>query len=174
MESYPKLFIPGPTYVPEHVMQSLTNPQIGHRTPEFSKLMSTVIKGIQKVLYTNNHVYLASHSATGLWEMGIQNSVKKGILHSVNGSFSSKWGTISKECGYETGILDYEWGEGVKPEDVDELLSTGKFDVFAMVHNETSTGVMSPLEPISELLKSKKSGSRFILPIPGHSSSASV
>ncbi|SVD66013.1 uncharacterized protein METZ01_LOCUS418867, partial [marine metagenome] len=103
MESFPKLFIPGPTFVPNHVMQSLTSPQIGHRTAEFSELMSTVVSGIQKVLYTNNHVYLASHAATGLWEMGIQNSVKKGILHTVNGSFSSKWASVSKNCGYETG-----------------------------------------------------------------------
>ena len=155
MESFPKLFIPGPTHVPDYVMQSLTSPQIGHRTSEFSKLMSGIVQGIQKVLYTNNHVYLVSHAATGLWEMGIKNSVTKGILHTVNGSFSSKWSTISKECGYETGILDYEWGKGVKPDDIDKHLSTGKYDVLAMVHNETSTGVMSPLEPIAELLQSK-------------------
>ena len=155
MESFPKLFIPGPTYVPDYVMQSLTCPQIGHRTPEFSELMSTVVQGIQKVLYTRKHVYLVSHSATGLWEMGIHNSVTKGILHTVNGAFSSKWSTVSKECGYETGVLDYNWGKGVKADDVDKLLSTGKFDVFATVHNETSTGVMSPLEPIADLLRSK-------------------
>ena len=155
MESFPKLFIPGPTFVPNHVMQSLTSPQIGHRTGEFSELMSTVVSGIQKVLYTNNHVYLASHAATGLWEMGIQNSVKRGILHTVNGSFSSKWASVSKDCGHETGVLEYEWGKGVKADDVDAQLSSGKYDVFAMVHNETSTGVFSPLEPISELLKDK-------------------
>ena len=154
MKPFPKLFIPGPTFVPSHVMESLHTPQIGHRTPEFSQLMSTLVDGIQKVLYTNNHVYLASHPATGLWEMGICNSVQKGILHTVNGSFSSKWATVSRECGCETGVLDYEWGKGVKAEDVDQHLSSGKYDVFAMVHNETSTGVLSPLEPIAEILKS--------------------
>ena len=155
MKPFPKLFIPGPTFVPNHVMASLNTPQIGHRTPEFSQLMSTVVEGIKKVLYTNNHVYLASHPATGLWEMGIRNSVKKGILHTVNGSFSSKWATVSRECGCETGVLDYEWGTGVKAEDVDQYLSSGKYDVFAMVHNETSTGVLSQLDPIAEMLKSK-------------------
>ena len=40
-------------------------------------------------------------------------------------------------------------------EDVDRELSTGKYDVFAMVHNETSTGVMSDLESISQLMKEK-------------------
>lgn len=155
MQPFPKLFIPGPTHVPASVMQSLSAPQVGHRTAEFSELMSTIVTGIQKVLYTNNHVYLASHAATGLWELGIRNAVKKGILHSVNGAFSSKWAQVSGNCGCETGILDYKWGHGVKVEDVDEQLASGKYDVFAMVHNETSTGVLSPLEPIAELLKSK-------------------
>jgi len=155
MENSLKLFIPGPTHVPDDVMQSLTCPQIGHRTSEFSNLMSTVIEGIQEVLYTKNHIYLASNTATGLWEMGVKNSVRKGILHSVNGSFSAKWATVSKECGFNTEILNYTWGLGVKVEDVDKHLSTGKYDVFAMVHNETSTGVMSPLKPIADLLESK-------------------
>ena len=155
MKVFPKLFIPGPTFVPDDVMDSLSTPQIGHRTPEFSDLMELVVKGIQDVLYTDNHVYLASHPATGLWEMGIRNSVQKGILHAVNGSFSSKWATVSKQCGCKVGLLEYEWGKGIKVEDIDQHLSTGHYDVFAMVHNETSTGVMTPLEPISELLKSK-------------------
>jgi aspartate aminotransferase-like enzyme len=155
MKPFPKLFIPGPTFVPSHVMESLNTPQIGHRTQEFSELMIIIIKGIQKLLYTKNHVYLASHPATGLWEMGVRNSVRKGILHAVNGSFSSKWATVSKECGFETAVLEYEWGQGVQAEDVDKYLQTGKYDVFAMVHNETSTGVKSPLKPISNMLKSK-------------------
>ena len=49
--------------------------------------------------------------------------------------------------------MEYDWGKGVKAEDVDEQLSSGKYDVIAMVHTETSTGVCSPLEPISEMLK---------------------
>ncbi len=155
MESYPKLFIPGPTHVPDDVLQSLTVPQIGHRTPEMSELMETLVTGVQKVLYTLNHVYITSHAATGLWEMGIRNGVKKGILHAVNGAFSSKWATVSQKCGMYADSIEYTWGKGIKAEDVDAHLSSGKFDVFAMVHNETSTGVQSDLEAISQMLKSK-------------------
>ena len=87
--------------------------------------------------------------------MGVRNSVQKGILHAVNGSFSAKWATVSRECGFETDILNYKWGKGIVAEDVDQYLSTGKYDVFAMVHNETSTGVMSDLNEIAHLLKTK-------------------
>ena len=136
-------------------MEALSNPQIGHRTPEISDMINRIILGVQEVLYTKNHIYLVSHAATGLWEMGIVNSVNKGILHAVNGAFSSKWASVSKLCGKDLGIIEYEWGRGILAEDVDDYLKTGKYNVFAMVHNETSTGVMSDLESISELLKSK-------------------
>ncbi len=155
MNQYPKLFIPGPTHVPDEVMQSLAHSQIGHRTPEFSDLMENIVTGVQNVLYTKNRVYLASNPATGLWEMAVTNSVKKGVLHAVNGAFSSKWAAVSKSCGLNADILDVEWGRGIHAEDVDTLLATGKFDTFAMVHNETSTGVQSDLSEISELLKNK-------------------
>ena len=152
---YPKLFIPGPTHVPEDVLSAMAHPQIGHRTPEVSLLIESIVKGIKKVLYTNNRILLTSNPATALWEMGILNSTSKGILHAVNGAFSKKWAHVSERCNYNNEVIDYEWGKGIKVEDVDRFLSTGKFDTFAMVHNETSTGVMSNLEDISDLLKNK-------------------
>ena len=155
MNRFPKLFIPGPTHVPQHVLDSLATPQIGHRTPEFSELMEEVVAGIQKVLYTQNRVYLASNPATALWEMSTINSVRKGVLHAVNGAFSSKWATVSESCGFKTKRLDIDWGCGVKAQDVDTILSTGEYDVFAMVHNETSTGTQSDLEDISLMLREK-------------------
>ena len=152
---YPKLFIPGPTHVSDDVLQAMATPQIGHRTPEVSVLIQEIIEGIQKVLYTQNRILLTSNPATALWEMGLVNSVSKGVLHAVNGAFSSKWSLVSDKCGFNYGVIDFDWGLGIDADRVDSMLSTGKYDVFAMVHNETSTGVMSNLEDISDLLKNK-------------------
>ncbi len=155
--NYPKLFIPGPTHVSEEILDSFSTYQIGHRTPEFSDLYRIVVKGIQKVLYTKNRIFLASHAGTGLWELGLKNSVlpNSNILHAVNGAFSNKWSIVSDKCGYNYSNIEKPWGKGIHPEDIDKKLSTGIYDVFCMVHNETSTGVMSNLKLISELLKSK-------------------
>ena len=151
----PKLFIPGPTHVSADIMDVFSTDQIGHRTPEISELIAFIVRGIQKLLYTENHIYLVSHAATGLWEMGTKNSIKKGILHAVNGAFSSKWALSSEHLGYHTKRIDFEWGKGVDIDDIDKELSTGNYDVFAMVHNETSTGAMSNLGAVSKLLKDK-------------------
>ncbi len=155
MNKFPKLFIPGPTHVSKDILEVLSTPQIGHRTPEISVLISDIKKELKKILYTENHIHLISHAATGLWEMGLTNSVNKGVLHAVNGAFSSKWSSIPGKCGLISESIEYDWGLGIKADDVDKMLSTGKFDVFAMVHNETSTGVKSNLEEISQLLKTK-------------------
>ena len=155
MNEFPKLFIPGPTHVSNDILEILSTPQIGHRTPEISLLISYIKKGLKKVLYTDNHIHLISHAATGLWEMGLINCTQTGVLHAVNGAFSSKWSTIPEKCGLNSESIEYDWGVGIKADDVDKMLATGKFDVFAMVHNETSTGVKSNLEEISELLKFK-------------------
>lgn len=155
--NYPKLFIPGPTHVPENVLNSLSQPQVGHRTPEFSDLFKICVQGIQKVLYTTNRVFLASHAATGMWEIGLRNvyGSNSNILHAVNGAFSSKWATVSEKCGYQFSMCDKPWGTGIHPEDIEPYLSTGEYDIFCMVHNETSTGAISNLENISKLLKAK-------------------
>ena len=155
MQKFSKLFIPGPTHVSDDILDVLSTPQIGHRTPEISELISFLVKEIQNVLYTKNHIYLVSHAATGLWEMGTKNSIKEGVLHAVNGAFSSKWALSSEQNNFKTKRLEFEWGKGIDVNEVDKELSKGYYDVFAMVHNETSTGAMANLDSISNLLKSK-------------------
>ena len=87
--------------------------------------------------------------------MGTKNSVQKGVLHAINGAFSSKWALSSEQLGLKTKDLNFEWGSGVDIDLVDKELSSGKYDVFTMVHNETSTGAMSNLDEMSNLLRNK-------------------
>ncbi len=152
---FPKLFIPGPTQVDEATLKAIAQPQVGHRTAEFSELMEQVVTGLQQVLNTSGRVFLFSNPATGVWEAAVRNSVKKGALNCVNGAFSAKWHTVTKACGLPCEVLEKDWGLAIKPGDVDRALASGKFDAVTLVHNETSTGVMSPLEDIAALMAEK-------------------
>ena len=158
---FAKLFIPGPTHVSDELLEEFSNPQIGHRTPDISQIIDCIVKGVQKLLYTKNHIYLVSHAATGLWEMGTKNSVQKGVLHAVNGAFSSKWALSSEQLGFETKRLNFEWGSGIDIDLVDQELSTGKYDVFAMVHNETSTGAETDNKQLSVIEKGENLINKF-------------
>lgn len=151
---FPKLFIPGPTQVAEETLQAMMQPQVGHRTPEFSELFAEVTSGLEKVLCASK-VFQFSNPATGVWEAAVRNTVKKGALNCVNGAFAGKWHTVTAACGLPCEALNKDWGQAIHPEDVDKALATGKFDVVTLVHNETSTGVQSPLQEIAALIRGK-------------------
>ena len=149
---YRKLFIPGPTEVREDVRKAMDFPMFGHRMPETSKLMEETVSKLQKVLFTDNFIIIGTCSGTGLMEAAVRNCVKKGALHSVCGAFGKRWVGISKSCNKEFEVLEYEWGKGISPEDIEEKLKTGKFDTVFITHNETSTGVMNPLKEVAEVV----------------------
>ena len=148
-----KLFIPGPTEVRQVVLDSMTQGQVGHRTQEFKDLFGSLKPGLQKLFGTDGDVLISTSSGSGFWEAAIRSCVNKKVLHATNGSFSKKWSTVSKKCDKEIGLIKYDWGEAVKANDVDKALAAGEYEAFCMVHNETSTGVMSDLESISEVMK---------------------
>jgi predicted phosphoserine aminotransferase len=148
-----KLFIPGPTEVRKEILDELSNPQVGHRTQEFKDLFSSLKPGLKELFSTKNDVLISTSSGSGFWEASIRCCVNKKVLHAVNGSFSGKWANLSGWCGREVGRIDYEWGQAVKAADVDKELSSGEYEAFCMVHNETSTGVVSDIEPIAAVMK---------------------
>jgi aspartate aminotransferase-like enzyme len=69
------------------------------------------------------------------------------------GAFSDKWFDVSKKCGKQAEALQVEWGSPIRAEAIDKKLATGEFDALTLIHNETSTGVMSPLAEIAALKK---------------------
>jgi aspartate aminotransferase-like enzyme len=69
------------------------------------------------------------------------------------GAFSDKWFDVSKRCGKDAEPLQVAWGSPIRAADVDKKLATGQFDALTVIHNETSTGVMSPVEEIAALKK---------------------
>ncbi len=148
-----KLFIPGPTEVMHDVLLSQADQLIGHRTPEFSELFEEVVEKLQEALYTKNKMFISTSSSTGLMEAAVINCVDKKVLSCVNGAFSKRWREIAQLNGKDTGTVEVEWGQGIKPEMIDEELSKGGYDAITLAHNETSTGVISPLEEIADVMK---------------------
>ncbi len=132
----------------------MMQPSMGHRTPEFSRLWAEVTAGVESLLGAGK-VFLCSHPATGLWEATVRNTVKQRCLNLVNGPFGATWYRITRACGLPCEALEKDWGHAILPADVDRALSSGSFDVVTLVHNETATGVMSPLEDIARLLRDK-------------------
>jgi predicted phosphoserine aminotransferase len=144
-----KLFIPGPTEVRPEVLQQLSRPMIGHRSREFSRLFRSLQPRLQELFQTRHPVYLSTSSGSGLWEAAVRNCVRCRCLHLVNGAFGEHWRRVTRANGKQSVSVEVEWGRPILPEQVEEALRREHVDAVALVHNETSTGVLNPLEEIA-------------------------
>src|SRR5258705_8302002 len=148
-----KLHIPGPVEVSERTFKALASPMIGHRGQGFKDLYTKMQPQLQTLLATKQLVYLSTSSAWGVMEGAIRNLVSKKVLNCMCGAFSDKWLDVSKRCGKQAEALQVPWGSPIRAADVAQKLATGQFDAVTVIHNETSTGVMSPLAEIAALKK---------------------
>jgi aspartate aminotransferase-like enzyme len=126
---------------------------IGHRGQGFKDLYAKIQPQLQQLLYTRQLVYISTSSAWGVMEGAIRNLVSKKVLNCMCGAFSDKWFDVSKRCGKQAEVLQTDWGSPIRAGQIDAKLATGQFDALTVIHNETSTGVMSPLAEIAALKK---------------------
>jgi len=148
-----KLFIPGPVEVRPDVLQKMATPMIGHRSKDASKLQRDISEKMQKVFYTNEEILLSTSSGSGLMEGAVRScTAKRAAVFSV-GSFGNRWFEMAISNNVPADLFESEWGEPTTPEMVDQALSTGKYDLITITHNETSTGLMNPVEAIAEVMK---------------------
>jgi aspartate aminotransferase-like enzyme len=149
-----KLFIPGPVQVSEKTLAALTRPMIGHRSGDFKKLYGGMQPRLQELFGTKRPVFLSTSSAWGVMEGSVRNLVADGkVLNCMCGAFSDKWLDVSKKCGKSAEALQVEWGQPIRGEQIREKLKTGGFEAVTVIHNETSTGVMSPIAEIAEAVR---------------------
>jgi aspartate aminotransferase-like enzyme len=146
-----KLHIPGPVEVSEKTFRAFCQPMIGHRGQGFKDLYAKIQPQLQQLLYTKQLVYISTSSAWGVMEGAIRNLVSRKVLNCMCGAFSDKWFDVSKRCGKNAEALQVPWGSPVRADAIDKSLASGQFDALTVVHNETSTGVMSPLAEIAAL-----------------------
>ena len=148
-----KLHIPGPVEVSQKSFRAFCSPMIGHRGQGFKDLYAKIQPALQRLLSTKQLVYLSTSSAWGVMEGAIRNLVCRKVLNCMCGAFSDKWLEVSKRCGKEAEPLQVPWGSPIRADTVDKKLASGQFDALTLIHNETSTGVMSPLAEIAALKK---------------------
>jgi len=148
-----KLYIPGPVEVSPDTYAAMAQPMIGHRGKGFQDLYAEIQTKLQTVFGTSQPVYLSTSSAWGVMEGCIRNLVQKKVLNCCNGAFSDKWLDVSRRCGKQAEAYQVEWGQPILAEEIDKRLATGEFDAITFIHNETSTGVLSPIAEIAALKK---------------------
>ncbi len=148
-----KLHIPGPVDVSPEAYQAMSTRVMGHRSPDFVELYNSCQPQLQELFDTKDPVFLSTSSAWGVMEGAVRNLCAKKTLCCMCGAFSDKWLDVARRCGKEADGLEVEWGSHIDPAVLDERLSTGEYDLVTLVHNETSCGMMNPLEEIMRVLR---------------------
>jgi len=159
MESIKRdLFGPGPTNVPDSILQALSLPTIGHLDPAFLGIMDKVGERLRHCFQTSNSLtfVLSAPGSIGM-ETSFVNLLEPGdkVVVCINGVFGGRMKDICERVGAEVITMDNEWGT---PVDLDELRATleanNDVSAVAFVHAETSTGVRSDAKSIAEIAKS--------------------
>jgi len=150
-----RIFTPGPTQIPERVTVAMSQPFPYHRGPEFKKLFAEVTANLQYVFQTQSEVLLLTASGTGGMEACVANMLLSGqkALVIVAGKFGERWQEICQAYGIETITLETPWGDAPDLEALKKLLQTHA-DIAAVfcTHNETSTGVVSDVQTLADLV----------------------
>ncbi|MFA9444878.1 alanine--glyoxylate aminotransferase family protein [Egicoccus sp. AB-alg6-2] len=170
------LQIPGPTNVPDRVLQAMARPTIDHRGPQFAALGRRVLEGIRTVFKTSGPVVIYPSSGTGAWEAALVNTHSPGdaVLMYETGQFSTLWATMATRLGLDVEVLEGNWRTGVDAERIQGALEAqpGRFRSVAVVHNETSTGVTSDIEAVRRAMDA--AGSEALLLVDTISSLGSI
>ncbi len=131
----------------------MAEPPIGHRTPEAKELVLEVSGLLRQLFATRQTVLLSTSSGSGLMEAAVRNFVRRRVLCTSCGAFGNRWYKIALANGKEADLLEFPEGKPVDPEALDAKLREGSYEAVTVVHNETSTGVISPLREIAEVVR---------------------
>ena len=147
---------PGPSTVHPRVLQAMATPVVGHLDPAFFQVMDDVCEMLRQVYHTKNSMTLPiSSTGTGAMEAACTNIIEPGdsVLICRNGYFGIRLGDIAERCGATVHLMDTEWGKSVDPQMLrDELKKHSGLKAVGVVHAETSTGVLSPMKELVEVI----------------------
>jgi len=147
---------PGPSPVSPRVLQALSLPVIGHLDPKFLEIMDQSMAMLREIFQTKNRLALPmSGTGSAGMETCFVNLVEPGdaVLIGVNGVFGTRMVDVAQRCGAQVDGVEAEWGTALDPQSFKATLGKKKYKLVALVHAETSTGVLQPLDDIARLVR---------------------
>ena len=142
---------PGPSETAPSVLRALAMPTLGHLDPAFLKVMDEVRAMLREVFRTKNELaFPMSGTGSAGMETCFANLVEPGdqVLIGVNGVFGTRMVDVAERCGARVTRVEGEWGRAFGGDDYRKAAGGRRFKLVAVVHAETSTGVLQDLAPI--------------------------
>ncbi len=149
------LRIPGPTSLPPTVREAGARQMINHRGPEFKELLGRLQDGMKPYFGTTSDIAILSCAGTGGLEAAVVNTLSPGdnVLAVSIGAFGDRFARIAEAYGANVDRVAAEWGWAAAPDEVRERLGGGDTKAVLLTHNETSTGVMNPIQELAAAIR---------------------
>ncbi len=162
------LQIPGPTNVPDRVLRAIDNATVDHRGPEFQVMSKEVLAGLKHVFKTKSPVVIFPASGTGAWEAALVNTLSPGdrVLMVETGHFATLWHSMATKLGVAPEFIPGDWRHGADPAAIEAKLVEDKghaIKAVCVVHNETSTGVVSRIGEVRKAIDRAKHPALFMV-----------
>ncbi len=151
------LQIPGPTPIPERILNAMSRQIIDHRGPDFQELGKRVLTDVKALFKTTNPVILFPSSGTGAWEAALVNTLSPGdrVLIVETGQFAVLWCKMAEKLGLKPEVIRTDWHTGADADLIEAHLTKDKgheIRAVCVVHNETSTGTRSWIDEIRQAM----------------------
>jgi alanine-glyoxylate transaminase / serine-glyoxylate transaminase / serine-pyruvate transaminase len=144
---------PGPSLVDPRIYRAMMTPVIGHLDPALLDVLDRVQNFLRVVFESENSLTLAiSGTGSAGMEAAVANLVEPGdkVFVCINGFFSSRIAEMASRYGGEVRTIHRPWGEVFEAGEIGNALASFPAKVVALVHAETSTGALQPLEGIAD------------------------
>jgi alanine-glyoxylate transaminase/serine-glyoxylate transaminase/serine-pyruvate transaminase len=151
------LQIPGPSAVPDRILSAIGQQTIDHRGPDFAAVGMKALDGLKTIFKTQSHVFIYPASGTGAWEAALVNTLSPGdrVLMFETGHFSTLWKKLAEKLGLQAECIEGDWRGGADPDQIQAYLAEDKgheIKAVCVVHNETSTGSVSPIAEVRKAI----------------------
>jgi alanine-glyoxylate transaminase / serine-glyoxylate transaminase / serine-pyruvate transaminase len=151
------LHIPGPSPLPDRVLRAMDTPIIDHRGPEFARLAKKCLDDVKTIFKTTNPVIIYTATGTGAWEAALVNTLSAGdrVLMVETGQFATLWKRMAEKLGLKPEFIETDWRIGAEPGVIEAHLRRDKnkeIKAVCVLHNETSTGCLSPIDEIRKAI----------------------
>jgi aspartate aminotransferase-like enzyme len=150
------MFTPGPVNVSPRVLSAGSRPMIHHRTDEFHAILESVVVRMKILFGTTSDVLLVHSTGRGAMEGALRNLFNPGetILSVCNGRFGQMFAEIGEGCNLTVRRIFEDWRQPVRLDQIDEILgSHPEVRGVTVVHSETSTARINPLNEIGRIVR---------------------
>jgi alanine-glyoxylate transaminase/serine-glyoxylate transaminase/serine-pyruvate transaminase len=162
------LAIPGPTTMPDQVLQAMHRPALDIYSDQMVDLTDSLLRDLSKLFATRGKSYIYISNGHGAWEAVLSNVLSRGdkVLVLESGRFAINWGSAAHAMGAEVEVLKGDWRRAVQPDAVEARLRKDKNqDIKAVLvaQVDTASGVYNDIEAIGKAVKASGHPALFMV-----------